>query len=409
LALIALIAMPVYAIGAETADPVSGTQLFSVSGFGTLGAVHSSEDNADFTSTVLKPGGAGYSENWSAAVDSLIGAQLTATFTAKLSAVVQLIAEQNYDNSYTPHVEWANIKYQFTPEFSLRVGRIVLPTFFCSDVRTIGYANPWVRPPLEVYGLLPITNSDGVDISYRLHIADLTDTVQANFGNSDVNLPSPIGVTQGRHLWGLSSTSEYRAWTLHIAYQELHLTIPSLEPLFDAFRQFGPQGVALATEYTVDHKPVVTESIGARYDPGHWFMMGELGHINTHSVFSANTAWYVSSGYRLAMFTPYLGYAQVRTDRASNPGLPLSDLPPNLSGFAAGLNAALYSILEANSDDKTVSVGLRWDFMRNLDLKLQFDHTSNGTYSAGKLTDLQPGFRPGGEVNVSTVTVDFIF
>jgi hypothetical protein len=401
--------MPVYAIGAETADPVSGTQLFSFSGFGTLGAVHSSEDNADFNSTVLKPGGAGYSESWSAAVDSLIGAQIIGTFTAKLSAVVQVIAEQNYDNTYTPHVEWANIKYQFTPDISLRVGRIVLPTFFCSDIRTIGYANPWVRPPPEVYGLLPITNSDGVDISYRLHIGDLTDTVQGNFGTSDVNLPYPIGVTQGRHLWGLSSTSEYGAWTLHIAYQELHLTVTSLDALFDSFKQFGPQGIAIANEYIVDNKAIVTEAIGARYDPGRWFAMGEWARINTHSIFAVNTAWYISGGYRLAMFTPYLGYAQVRTDKNSDPGLPLSDLPPNLSGYAAGLNAGLNGLLEQNPDETTVSVGLRWDFMKNLDLKLQFDHTRNGAKSAGKLTDLQPGFRPGGEVNLSTVTVDFVF
>lgn len=401
--------MPVYAIGAEAADPVFGTQLFSFSGFGTLGAVHSSVDDADFTSSVIKPGGAGYSESWSAAVDSLIGAQVVGTFTSRLSAVVQVIAEQNYDNTYTPHVEWANIKYQFTPDVSLRVGRIVMPTFFCSDIRAIGYANPWVRPPPEVYGLLPITDSDGVDISYRLHIGDLTDTVQGNFGTSNVNLAYPIGVTHGRHLWGVSSTSDYGAWTLHIAYQELHLTVASLDALFNSFKQFGPQGIAIANEYSVDNKAIDTEAIGVRYDPGRWFAMGEWAHINTHAIFGVNTAWYISGGYRLAMFTPYLGYAQVRTDRNSDPGLPLSGLPPNLSGYAAGLNAGLNSILEANPDEKTVSVGLRWDFLKNLDLKLQFDHMSNGANSAGKLSDLQPGFRPGGKVNLSTIVVDFVF
>ena len=94
--------------------------MFSFSGFGTLGLVHSSEKHADFTSSQLKPDGAGYSHNWSADVDSLIGGQVTARFTPKLSAVVQVIAEQNYDNSYRPHVEWANLQYQFTPEFSVR-------------------------------------------------------------------------------------------------------------------------------------------------------------------------------------------------------------------------------------------------------------------------------------------------
>jgi hypothetical protein len=405
--LIALIAMPLHAMGADSADP--GTQLFSFSGFGTLGAVHSSEENADFTSTPLSPRGAGYSENWSAAVDSRIGAQIILTFTEQLAAVVQVIAEQNYDNSYKPHIEWANIKYQFTPDISLRVGRIVLPTFFYSDDRAVGYANPWVRPPPEVYGLLPITRSDGLDISYRLHIGDLTDTVQGNFGTSDANLPNSLGAAGGRHLWSLSSSTEYGAWTLHIAYQELHLTITSLDALFNPFKQFGPQGIAIANEYNLDNKPVTTEAIGARYDPGRWFLIGEWAHANTHSIFGVNSAWYVSAGYRIGMLTPYLSYAQVRTNRNSDPGLPLSEIPPALLQSATGLNAGLNGVLELNPDENTSSVGLRWDFMKNLDLKLQFDHTHNGAKSAGKLSNLQPSFQPGGEDNLSSVAIDFIF
>jgi len=156
-------------------------------------------------------------------------------------------------------------------------------------------------------------------------------------------------------------------------------------------------------------RPATSTAIGVRYDPGHWFMIGEWAHTNTHSVFGVSTAWYVSGGYRLAMFTPYLGYAQVRTDRNSSPGLRLSEVPPNLAAYGAGLNAGLNAFLEMNPDERHLSLGLRWDFMRNLDLKIQFDHMRNGADSSGKLTDLQPGFQPGGEVNLSSVAIDFIF
>jgi hypothetical protein len=407
--IIALIALmvPWCAAGAETADPVSGTQLFSLSGFGTLGVVHSSEDLADFTSSVFKPSGAGYGGSWSTVVDSLLGAQLTANITPKLSAVVQVIAEQNYDNTYTPHVEWANVKYLFTPDFSIRIGRTVLPTFFVSDSRDVGYANPWVRPPPEVYQLLPISNSDGVDISYRLHIGAVTDTLQGNYGQNNAALPR--GSAEGKHLWGLSNTAEYGPFTVHLAYQELHLTIASFDTLFNAFRQFGPQGVAIANEYDLDNKPLVTETIGASYDAGHYFVMGEWARANANSIFAVGTAWYVSGGYRLGKFTPYLTYADVKSDRNSAPGLTLAALPPNLAGFAAGLNAGLNAILETNPDQSTVSVGSRWDFMRNVDLKLQIDHSRHGPGSSGELTNLQPSFRPGGEVNLFTAMVDFVF
>lgn len=74
---LALAVMTLYAGGssADTAD----TSMFSLSSFGTVGIVHSSEKKADFTSSIFKPNGAGHSRNWSADVDSLIGAQLTAT------------------------------------------------------------------------------------------------------------------------------------------------------------------------------------------------------------------------------------------------------------------------------------------------------------------------------------------
>lgn len=148
------------------------------------GVIHSSDDKADFTATSFQPNGAGFSRSWSASVDSLIGGQVTANVTPQVSAVVQLIVQQNYNNTYWPHVEWANIKYQITPDLDVRIGRIVQPTFMLSDSRKVGYVNPWVRPPTELYSLNPITNLDGADASYRLHLGNLTSTLQGNYGRN---------------------------------------------------------------------------------------------------------------------------------------------------------------------------------------------------------------------------------
>src|ERR1019366_1324733 len=98
--LIALLPSPA-SVRAAAEDPSSS--MFSFSGFGTLGVVHSSEHDADFTSTIFKPNGAGYSHDWSPDVDSLIGAQVNANFSPHLSAMLQVISEQTYDNNYRPH------------------------------------------------------------------------------------------------------------------------------------------------------------------------------------------------------------------------------------------------------------------------------------------------------------------
>src|ERR1700722_11012106 len=105
---------PTAAVAAD--DPASS--MFSIGGFGTFGMVHSNQNKEDYTSAPDQAVGAGYTNSWSAAVDSLFGVQLSANLTPKFSAVLQVIAQQNYDGRYWPHVEWAKLKYQATPDFS---------------------------------------------------------------------------------------------------------------------------------------------------------------------------------------------------------------------------------------------------------------------------------------------------
>ncbi len=410
LSYIALLAMSLHAAGARAEG--FEAPMFSFSGFGTVGVAHSSVNQADFPGSVLKPNGAGYSHAWSADVDSLIGGQITANFAPKLSAVLQVIAEQNYDNSYRPHVEWANIKYQVTPEFNVRLGRTVVPTFLFSGSRKVAYTYPWVRPPLEVYGRVPVTASDGVDVQYRVHTGDFTHTLQANYGGSEQNLPDGGGTLKAKQAWGVTYSVEYHAATLHLAYQRPTLTLDSTKPLFDAFRQFGPQGVALADRYGLDKKPLSIIAVGATYNPGAWFVTSEWARTESHSFIGKGTGWYVSSGYRFGDFTPYLTYAKATADNLSDPGLNLSTLPPSLAGPAAGLNGALNSLLSENSINtvqNTLSIGGRWDFTRNVALKLQYDHTNIGAGSYGVLTNLQPGYPTGGSFNVFSATIDFVF
>jgi hypothetical protein len=404
--LIALLWHPA-AAGATSDDP--GASMFSFSGFGTFGLVHSSEDRADFTVSPLQPNGAGYTHPWSPDIDSRLGAQVTAHFTPQLSAMLQVISEQLYDKTFKPHVEWANIAYQPTPEFSVRFGRIVLPTFLLSDSRKIGYANPWLRPPAELYGLSPIFDSDGADANYKMHVGDVDNTLVGTYGNVRFRAVGG-GEFEVRHLWVIADTVEYGALTLHIAYQASSYTYTTLDVLFDGFRQFGPQGTVLADKYELDNKTAQVITTGAMYDPGNWFVTGEWGRRNLHSAVGESTAWYLSGGYRLAKLTPYLTYAEARANsRTFDPGLNVSTLPPYLQGPATGLNAALNAILGTAAVQNTISVGSRWDVMKNIDLKIQYDYIDLGMGSAGTLINVQPGFQRGGAVNLFSIAIDFVW
>jgi hypothetical protein len=405
---IALAATMVPRISAA-ADPQESDGLtYLLSGFGTLGVVHSSNRDADFTSNILAPTGAGYTRPWSVDPDSRIGAQLTVTVAPRLSAVLQVIAEQRYDNTYTPHVEWANLAYQMSPELTVRVGRIVLPSFLVSGSRKVSYSNPWVRPPLEVYNLVPVTNSDGVDASYTAHFGAVTHTVIGTFGTITPKLPTG-GTAAAKRVWLVADTVEIGAATFHVAYNEARLTVDSVNAVMDAFGQFGPQGEALERRYDLDSKLVRFIGLGAMYDPGRWFAMAEWGRSDFDSAIGKSTGWYATAGYRVAKLTPYMTYGAVKADsNTSDPGLTISQLPSELVGPATRLNAALNAVLGSIAVQRTMSVGTRWDAADKIACKLQFDHTRLGAGSAGALINVQPGFLRGGTVNVVSLSVDFL-
>ena len=88
LVLIAILWCPVGLCAAED-DPLPS--MFSLHGFGTLGAVHADARDADFVASPFQPNGAGYSQAWAPGVDSKLGLQLSAQFTDKLSAIVQIV------------------------------------------------------------------------------------------------------------------------------------------------------------------------------------------------------------------------------------------------------------------------------------------------------------------------------
>lgn len=383
--------------------------MFSFSGFGTLGLVHSSEPNADFVGNSLQPNGAGFSREWSADVDSRLGVQVTGTFTKHISVVLQVVAEQRYDGTYNPHVEWLNVKYQFTPDFFVRVGRVAIPSFLVSDSRKVGFANPWVRPPVEVYGLVPITANDGVDASYRFHAGDFTSTLNVTTGQIDFTDTGGV-VDKARRGIGISDTVEWGALTMHVSYQTADLTVPSLNALLGAFRQFGPAGVSLAEKYEVDARSLSLVAIGALWDQGSWFAMAEWGGTHSHSALGRRSAWYASGGYRLGKVTPYVTYAQTKADsNTSDPGLNASGFPAELAPTIGALNAGLNGVLGSIPVQKSFTLGGRWDFRKDAALKVQYEHIDLGSDSAGTFTSVQPGFQLGGTIHVVSATVDFLF
>jgi len=371
--------------------------------------VHAGEREADYTSSVFKANGAGATRRWSTDVDSRLGVQLDATLARHWSAVLQVVSEQGLDNTYRPRVEWANIKYQATPELALRVGRIALPVFLTADYRKVGYAYPWVRPPVEGYDVLPVTSSDGIDATLRGSVGRVRNASQVFYGHNSVSLIEPLHV-YGRRSIGISNTSDWGALSVRANVASAEISSDIGAELFDAFDAFGAVGRDLTRRYALDHKRMMLANIGVNYDPGTWFVMAEAGRTVGHSFLGSTRSAYVSAGWRWRAFTPYATYARVRaTGATTDPGLPVAALPPALAPTAAALNTGLNTLLWTIPQQTSQAAGVRWDLCTNMALKLQYDRVTPQEGSRGTFINPTMRFVPGHPVHVASVALDFVY
>jgi porin-like protein len=340
---------------------------FSLNGFGTLGVVHSDYDQADFVaSSLFHPSGVGTSHSWGAEQDSRLGLQVSAELGDRFIAVVQAVSQQGYDNTFTPAIEWANVKYSITSDLSIRAGRVVLPTFLNSETQSVGFVNPWVRTPAEVLVQLPLTNSDGVDVSYQFKIGAASHRLQVLYGNNSSKLPDRT-TFKNTGIRTISDTIEYGAATVHLGYQRMHYS-------------FGEAANADPPKYAFE-----AFDIGVLYDPGRWYLSAE--QFNTRDEGVGNTrAWYLGGGYHLGKFTPYLVFSRITQT-----------------------SVGTFEIAPAYNQH-TKAAGLRWDFMTNLAAKLQYERIEIGApLIVASFVNVQPSARIGDRANVLSATIDFVF
>lgn len=365
------------AVGAASAEGIlSDSSMFRLSGFGTLGVSHSDNSDADFSSTVFHPNGAGFTRSWSPHVDTKLGLQLNADFSRDWSAVIQLISQQAYNNSYRPSVEWANVSYRVTPNLAVRAGRTVWPLLLRSETQSVGYGNPFVRNSTELLANMPNTYSDGLDVTYQFPIASAANSVQVLYGKSDVNYPG-AGPTMGQNylhlngIKGISNVFELGDLKVHAAYMDLK---------YDW----------LYFDFLLNNVGYKTWSVGFNYDPGEWFLTADYMRALdvSYGDFTALTA---GAGYRIGDFAPYVQYSFLRQDTLGD-----------LGSFGT----------YPGDKQRVTAVGLRWDFKKNADLKIQYERIRSGPISQifpSSLTNWQPNFLNNPNANVVSVVVDFVF
>lgn len=391
---------------------------FKFSGFGTLAATKSSEKNADFISNFSQPNGPGFTRSIDLGVDSRVGLQVDLRMGERFSAVVQVVSERRYDDTYTPYLRMAHLKFRAAPGLSFRAGRIPFSAYLISDYQKVGYAQPWVRPPVEVYQFNPLTSVDGVDLSWQTNAGAVALSGQALIGSTSAKGVTTVGTAEfrGKSLGAISLVAVHGSATFRGFYLQMKGTYDStsidgpsgpyaslrygglvptnLPPPYPPYVPNPYYSPSLADQYQVRDDKITYASLGFNYDPGDWFLMIEAARNGgEENQLLHATAGYITGGYRFGAWTPYLTAGWKKTDS-----------PTTHSNYIVNL-----IVSSQDHAQNSLSAGLRWDFFKNMALKAQFDHVKNGQGSFGALTNPQPGFKTGESYTLATVSLDFVF
>ena len=403
----------------------------TLKGFGTLGIVNNSTGNADFvTNPLSQPRGAGSTESLSLNPESRIGLQMDWKALDRLSFTAQAVSKQDANNTYVPELQLAFAKIKILSNLDIRAGRIRPAFFMLSDYLDMFYANPWVRPPSELYSLVPIaSHMEGVDLMYRPQTGPVSWLIQPYYGNTKVATVPNASFT-GNNMTGININANYSDFTLRGSYTHLSMNYydpgfiksvltPYLSPAcndpnytYYGYNLYDPALCQQQQNLSLTNSDFQVLALGGTWDNGDYFISGEVANKQTtQSNVIDMTAGYVSGGARFGKFTPYVTYS------AS-----VNNSPTTFSG-GTGANATLNnhfltSILSQFNymDQDTKTLGVRYDFYKNLDLKVQWDRIDTSTKNGqawtgiGLFTNTTKVFaNTNNAIDLFSASVDFVF
>jgi hypothetical protein len=379
-----------------------GLEDLEVAGFATLGAVTTDRRDMWFTRYgVNYPG----KSDPDFSPDSLLGLQASLRLSPSNDITLQALTMEDGNNSYNPRLTLAFLRQTLAPGLSMRIGRLRAPFFMLSDSLYVNYANPWVRPPVEVYGLNPFNDLDGVDLIQNTRMGDVDVEIHPYYGSSTI--PFPQGKARLKETWGLNLVLTRGDLSLHLGHCDARFTMvrgdAASRALIAGFSAIGLG--AAATDISGTDGRTSFDSLGVQWDDAVWQIIGEVVRRKTDRYVTGSTAWYLSVGRRFGQFTPYAVFARQVLDEP----IAKATVPPSFRQLDA-----LWSLFRTsrNNAQRSVTVGARWDFSPKAALKAeltraQLDRNSWGSYFPrdNALTNEMPGK----SANTLSLSVDLTF
>jgi len=353
----------------------------SVNGYGTLGVAYQDNDQVLFRNSFFTQKGT----QGDISFDNygVLGVQLDAEATDKLSFTLQTVMSANNANGKMVDIEWANAKYQLTDTFDIKVGLMRIPIFIYSDILNVAYSYDMLRLP-DMYGLVSINKYEGGEIGYSVDFDEslLVSTFLAGQTNSVYKSIDSGGMIDNsnidaKNIYGLTLKFLYKDLMLRTSYLKATLTVKNVQ-VEGALNQLNGFNVPIISntieKYKVENQEIEYFNIAAKYDFKNSYLMGEYIKADTESFIVDLYSWYLSAGYNFETWTPFVMYSKTGASSNFTP-LSTEGVPMQLTGAIMGANQAFTQMSDPGPEMnlETVSLGLRYDLADNAVLKFQYD------------------------------------
>lgn len=281
-----------------------------------------------------------YEKNaWSLKQESLAGLQLRYQLSEKLSGTVQAVSRAS--ENMKVDVDWIYLSYDLTPDTTVHVGRRRLPIYAYSDSVYIGYTLPWARVPQDIYGW-EVGAFNGVTVTHRESIGDwaLTGSAFAGQESTKKNLEMQRIYYDGarvddawKNILGANLDLSNDIFGMRLIYMQNSIDLKVYPQGEDAQATLGTRQRVMGVSTSIDY--------------GNVLFRAEANTFMRPSQDYRSKSWTTSLGYKIGNFTPLVGY----------------------SDYTEKLTAG-YTTPQI---DTTRFAALRWDFRKNMDLKVQWD------------------------------------
>ena len=384
-----LLAFPVNALDSEKKLQISGFLSFGgglsdANAFPGGDDLNDSEDTANPDEETPKyTAGSGrsiFDDTLSFNQDTRAGLQFNFIVDEKTSAILQFTSRGSVNN-YEPALSWANMSYSITPDLTVRGGRFYLPIYLASDYLDVGLALPWIRPPMEVYSTINLSNITGVDLLYAVQVGDWVWRTQPFLGVAE--LERGDFTAEFQNIYGFNSSLNGESLALRVAYMSYEYFVQPW-PLGDKhellIQQLLAVGMGPLEEY-MDPNGKVAQflSLGFVWQVQNGGLQAEWVRRNGADFYPDIDGYYMTFHYQYKNWQPHVTFA-VRKERYENKRfhpdmVKLEAISPELAAFT---KVSVHSSIGIeDNESKSVTLGLNYTISDSMVGKLEFSEIRN--------------------------------